>query len=76
MVEKTDWSAVSECFNGMYEEKTPLLVKVYSRAQNKTLEVIIPEDRVENFLDRLGLYEAQVKEGNAVFVEKENVNAS
>lgn len=72
----TDWKAVSEFIEGAIEEaldndpgndEARLEVQIYSVALDKTVRLIIPEKRVEDFIKRLPLVEAEVRPGYQSF---------
>lgn len=66
---QTDWEAVTRFFNGTMEaarkghNTAHLMVSVYSDIFDKTLTVVIPEARVDDFMKHLPTFEAQVTEG-------------
>jgi hypothetical protein len=69
----TDWTKVSNFFNGVIEEatdptlteeETQLEVAVYSPNRDETLTVVIPTRKVDDFMKNLTLYEAFVENGD------------
>lgn len=68
---ETDWTAVTNFFNGVSEvtnenlgeATSSLRVAVYSPALERTLEVSVPTRSVENFMRNLPMYEAEIYSG-------------
>lgn len=72
---ETNWTEVTEFFNGVIDEVPKdfypsddgaLRVAVYSSKFDQTLTVKIPGRNVEEFLKGLGLFEAEVHRGTFV----------
>lgn len=77
MADNIDWSKITEFFNGVIEESKnatldessiQLEIHIYSKAFDETMRVVVPSDRVEEFMKRLGLWEARVYKGHPLKV--------
>lgn len=70
MADTINWALVSAVYNGIIEESREhdaetakdniIQAHLYSPMFDQTLKVIVPTDRVEEFMKRLGLWEAEV----------------
>ena len=56
----TNWAMVTEFFNETFEGKTSLVVEVYNPVLRETLQVVIPEHHVDNFMKNLPTFEAKI----------------
>lgn len=71
MIDNTQWGRVSDFYNGVIEEAATagphtlahLEVSIYSPVRDETMYVTVPENRVENFMKHLALWEVQVCKG-------------
>lgn len=58
----TDWTKVTEQYNTLRAEDF-IKVRVYAPSVDQALEVVIPKDRIEDFMNHLPLFEAEVTNG-------------
>lgn len=59
----TNWTKVTDQYNVLRKEPDYISVRVYSPSNDKALEVVVPADRIENFMNHLPLFEAEVTNG-------------
>lgn len=73
MSDKTDWTDVTNFLNGVIEEasvptlaekEVQLELHIFSLALGQTMKVVVPSNRVEDFMKNLGLWEAEVYPGH------------
>lgn len=68
-MDTTDWTKVTELFNGFIDEGNPLQVRVYSPDYDEALEVTIPHNKVRYFMERLPLFDAVTTTGSHKKIE-------